>query len=204
MATRKIKKTDHERLVDLERGSTLTRWAGIAAIVAVPIAIIGIFVALVGIKEVHDWLFYKVLHIYSVEQAKAAVSPTPAQNVDVAGPPKAASASPTYQPTPPVFLDHDPQTGAAFERVIPFDKMEHVNPNKVRGGDSKTPGREVNIDWKAPGPVTSVTGRCLVGWCEIEACNYHEDVAHCEGWTNDGNHGTINMAVKWVQPFPRQ
>jgi hypothetical protein len=208
MASKRIRKTDHERLADLERRSTITSWAGIATIVAVPLAIIGIFVALVGIKEVHDWLFYRVLHIYSVEQATVAVSPTPVQNanvssVHVASPSKDPSVSPPNQPLPTIFLDHNPQTGVAFERVIPFDKWEHVNPNKVRGGDSKTPGREVNIDWQAPGPVTSVTGKCLVGWCEIEACNYHEDVAHCEGWTNDGNHGTINMTVKWVQPFPK-
>ena len=199
------KKTDSERLTRLERDAKITRWAGVAAILGFPVAILGLLIALVGIKEIHDWLFYKVLHIYSVEQASPASSPKPAANVNSSVfPKKSASIHPPSEgagrtPTP-VFTDRDPQTAAVYERVISFDKMAYVNPNKVRGGDSKTPGREVSIDWRAPGPVTSVTGKCLVGWCEIESCNYHEDIAHCEGWTNDGNHGTINMTVHWVQP----
>jgi hypothetical protein len=85
-------------------------------------------------------------------------------------------------------------------QTISFDKYDHVNRNKVRGGDSQNPGREVTIDWPAPGKVSNVTGQCLVGWCHVESCNWHDNIAHCEGWTNDGNRGTINMTVTWIDP----
>jgi hypothetical protein len=189
------KKPDSDRLDRLERDVKINRIAGICVIIGLPVAICALAVGLVGIKEIHDWLFYKVFHAYSAEQSNPAVSPTPSPNaIDESAHAHGAPA--------PQFTDHDPQTGALYQKVISFDKFDHVNPNKVRGGDSKTPGREVIIEWTAPGPVTSVTGKCLVGWCEIESCNYHEDIAHCEGWTNDGNRGTINMTVHWVQRVP--
>jgi hypothetical protein len=197
--------TDAQRIEKLERDATITRWAGIAAIIGAPLTACGLLIGLVGIKEVHDWLFISVFHHYATEQQHAAVSPMPVIAVPQKTLPSPAASDKPSTPAPveppkPVYTDHDPATGAVYERTISFDKKQYANPNKIRGGDSKTPGREVLIDWQAPGPVTFVSGKCLVGWCEIESCNYHDDIAHCEGWTNDGNPGTINMTVKWVQP----
>ena len=160
-----------------------------ATIIGLPVAIIGLVIAVLTIPEAHDYILRKLLHRHEVVQQ------SPARSVRQPVPP-------STNPVPVHYEDHDICTGVQYQRTLSYDKMEHVNPDKVRGGDSNTPGREIVINWSAPGPVRSVSGKCLVGWCVIESCRYTGNVAHCEGWTNDGNHGTINMDVTWVQPQP--
>ena len=166
-----------------------------ATIIGVPLAVVAIVVSVLAIPEAHDYFFHKILHRHDVVQKDPAQNSTPA-------PQTAPAQVGTPEPKPVHYGDHDICTGVGYSKTVSFDKWEHANPNKVRGGDSHTPGREVVIEWPAPGPVTSVSGRCLVGWCVIESCSSQGNVAHCEGWTNDGNHGTINMDVKWVQAQP--
>jgi hypothetical protein len=164
----------------------LGKAASWATIIGIPIALVTGVISVLTIPEAHDYFFHNILHKHDVVQQNSAQGNRP---VD----PKRKSIR---------YEDHDVCTNVKYTKTLSFDKFEHVNPNKVRGGDSHTPGREVVVEWTAPGPVTSVSGKCLVGGCVIESCSPAGNVAHCEGWTNDGNHGTINMDVAWVQAQP--
>lgn len=171
----------------------LNELAALAAIIGLFLTLVIVLLTCLTVPEIHDWAFHTLLKHWATPQKNIARTPTilpPAQPVE--------------SPAKPVekYFDEDPVTHQPFEKIISFDKFDHVNPNKVRGGDSNTPGREVRISWTAPGPVTSVSGHCLVGWCVIESCSADGNTANCEGWTNDGNHGTINMDVKWSELRP--